>query len=204
MRGDEAHFRSTLGSRRAGLLLQGLETGADRAVRLSAREGFTQPLTLPAVAFDLASGLLEKGFGKATGIHRAEVSQQLLWVVDDTYALRVKKIDARYRPTNHDSAQQRELLSQQLTFDNLSDLVYVTAGVHYSERTGLPDDFVVVKHYPSYQHHVTEWVVDLRQLAGGQLAPTTPIISPAAPTAPPATVASRRKPASAPKTKQTS
>ena len=192
MRGSEQHFRRTLGQERASALLRALTTSSERARAIAVREGFSEARTEPAVAFDLAVASLRDCLLQLTGVQPAIVNGQHLWIVDDSYALRVKKLRSGYRSSNHHSRQQ-ELISHQSPLPGLDPLIYVTAGAVYSDRTGLVEEFVVVKYRKGPMHRQqVEWVVDLRELAAGGMAPTTPILPlPTIPAAP-AAVSARR------------
>ena len=190
--GSEQHFRTTLGQERASVLLEALETSSERARALAAREGFGELRTEPTVAFDFAVGSLTEGLVQLDGVRPAQVNGQYFWIVDECYALRVKKLRSGYRSSNHHS-QQQELISRQSSLPGLGQLIYVTAGTVYSDRTGLAEAFVVVKHRrgPVSRQQV-EWVVDLHDLAAGGMVPVTPILPlPTVPAAPAAVSAKR-------------
>ena len=192
MYGSEQHFRATFGPERAAVLFQALESSSGRARTLSVSEGFAESRTEPVVAFDLAVKSLTEDFEGLEGIRSVQVNGQRLWIVDDCFALRIKKLKDGYRSSNHYS-QQQELISQQSPLPGLDPLIYVTAGAVYSDQTGLVQQFVVVKHYkgPMRRQHV-EWVVDLQDLAAGGMVPVTPTLPlPAAPAAPAALSAKR-------------
>ena len=192
MDGSEQHFRTTIGPERASVLLQALETSSERARTLAFREGFSESRTEPAVAFDLAVKNLTDGFEQLEGVRPVQVRSQHLWIVDECYALRVKKLKPGYRSSNHSSRQQ-ELISRQSRLPGLDPLIYVTAGAVYSDQTGLPEEFVVVKHHKGpMRQQLVEWVVDLHDLATGGTVPVTPILPlPAAPAAPAALSSNR-------------
>ena len=192
MHGSEQHFRTTLGQERASVLLEALETSSERARALAAREGFGESRTEPAVAFDFAVASLTEGLAPLEGVRSAQVSGQHFWIVDDCYALRVKKLRSGYRSSNHHS-QQQELISRQSSLPGLGQLIYVTAGAFYSDRTGLAEAVVVLKYRkgPMSRQQV-EWVVDLHDLAAGGMVPGTPILPlPTVPAAPAAVSAKR-------------
>ena len=193
MRGSEQHFRRTLGQGRAAALLEALQTSSKRARAVAVQEGFGEDRTEPVVAFDLAVKSLTDGFAQMAGVRSATVHGQRLWIIDD-YALRVKKLRSGYRSSNHHSGQQ-ELISQQFPLPGFDPLIYVTAGAVYSDLTGLAQQFVVVKYRKGPMHRQrVEWVVDLDELAAGELVPATPILILPLPTAPaaPAAVSARR------------
>jgi hypothetical protein len=193
MIGSEQHFRDSFGAKRAGVLLDALSKAASRAHRLAVHEGFIERRTEPTVAFDLATHALDGRFGLEPGVRRAVVKGQNLWVIDDSYAIRVKKLKTGYKPSNHDSKQQTAIAAQ-LPLEDLPPLVYVTAGTRYSDLTGLAAEFVVVKHYPDFRgKQIVEWVVDLQELAAGGVGAIVPTL-PLAPAAPSASVVSRRRP----------
>ncbi len=192
MRGSEQHFRNVLGPERAYVLLQALEASSERARTVAVRERFSESRTEPAVAFDLAVNNLTDGFEHLEGIRPVKISNQHLWIVDECYALRVKKLKPGYRSSNHRS-QQQELISQQAPLPGLDPFVYVTAGAVYSDQTGLPEQFVVVKHLKGPMHRQqVEWVVDLHDLAAGGTVPVTPILPLPMTPAAPAAISSRR------------
>ena len=192
MNGSEQHFRTTFGQERATALLEALTTSSSRARTLAATEGFGEARTEPTVAFDLAVASLADGLGPLAGIRQATVRSQHLWIVDEVYALRIKKLRSGYRSSNHQS-QQQESISHQSPLPGLDPLIYVTAGPVHSDRTGLVQQFVVVKYYEGPMHkQQVEWVVDLQDLAAGGMVPTTPTLPlPAAPVAPAAVSAKR-------------
>ena len=192
MHGSEHHFRITLGQERASVLLDALATSSDRARALAVREGFSESRTEPAVAFDFAVASLAEGLAQLEGVCSTHVNGQHFWIVDECYALRVKKLRSGFRSSNHYSRQQ-ELISYQSPLPGLGQLVYVTAGANYSDRTGLAEQFVVVKYRggPMSRQQV-EWVVDLHDLAAGGMIPVTPILPlPTVPAAPAAVSAKR-------------
>ncbi len=106
MRGSEQDFRATLGTDRAQVLLEALGLATTRARQVAAKEGFVEARTEPTVAFDLATGALDGRFDTQPGVRKVSSKGQILWVVDDTYALRVKKLASGYTSSNHPSAQQ--------------------------------------------------------------------------------------------------
>ena len=192
MRGSEQHFRTTLGQERAAALLEGLVTSSKRARALAVGEGFGEARTEPAVAFDFAVTSLADGLEGLGGVHSARVNGQHFWIVDETYAIRVKKLRSGYRSSNHHSRQQ-EMISRQQPLLGLDPLIYVTAGPVYSDRTGLVLEFVVVKYCKGPMHkQQTEWIIDLHDLAAGGMVPVTPILPlPTEPAAPAAVSAKR-------------
>ena len=192
MHESEQHFRTTLGEERASVLLEALKASSERARALAVRVGFSESRTEPAVAFDFAVTSLADGFEQLEGVRPVQVRSQHLWIVDECFALRVKKLKGGYRSSNHYS-QQQELISRQSRLPGLDPLIYVTAGAVYSDRTGLAEEFVVVKyHRGPMRWQQVEWVVDLRDLAAGGMVPVTAILPlPTAPAAP-AAVSARR------------
>lgn len=193
MQGSEQHFRTTLGQERAAALLEALVTSSERARTLAVREGFGEARTEPAVAFDFAITRLADGFEGLGGVYSETVNGQHFWIVDDVYAIRVKKLRSGYRSANHQSRQQ-EMISRQRPLPGLDPLVYVTAGPAYSDRTGLVLEFVAVKYRKGSMHKQrVEWVVDLRDLAAGGMVPATPILPLPTKPAAPAAVSARRR-----------
>ena len=192
MQGSEHHFRTTFGQERATSLLEALATSSSRARALAVSESFGEARTEPTVAFDLAVTGLADGLGRLPGVRQATVRGQHLWIVDEVYALRVKKLRSGYRSSNHQS-QQQESISHQSPLPGLEPLIYVTAGPAFSDRTGLIQQFVVVKYCkgPMSKQQV-EWVVDLNDLAAGGMVPTTPTLPLLEAPAAPAAVSARR------------
>ncbi len=192
MIGSEEHFRTTIGQARAACLLDALTLSSDTARSIAAREGFSESRTEPTVAFDLAVTNLSS-LEAFAGVRTAIVNGQHFWIIEETYAIRVKKLRSGFLSTNHHSAQQ-ELISRQQPLDGLvQELVYVTAGTVYSDHTGLPEQRAVVKYRvgPMKKQRV-EWTVDLDELAAGGMQPSTPILPlPGAPAAPAAVAAKR-------------
>jgi hypothetical protein len=173
--GSEQHFRTTMGPERAQQLVDPMRMACGKALDLTAKSAFVEARTHPTVAFDLTvKALLD--FEQVDGVRKAKVRGQHLWVVDETYALRVKKFRAAYRTANAVTTQQQRI-SLFLPLEGMEPLIYVTVGVRYSELTGLPVEFAAVKYYPGpHGEQQVEWVVDLDELAGGQVNPATPIL----------------------------
>ena len=194
MHGSEQHFRTTLGQERATALLEALVTSSERARTIAVREGFGEARTEPAVAFDFAITSLADRLEGLGGVYSTTVNGQHFWIVDDAYAIRVKKLRSGYRSANHRSRQQ-EMISRQRPLPGLAPLIYVTAGPVYSDRTGLVVEFVVVKYCKGPMHKQrVEWVIDLHDLAAGGMVPVAPILPlPAGPAAAPAAVSAKRR-----------
>jgi len=195
MIGSEAHFRATLSPERACGVLKSLVAACDTAQVICGREGLRQPLSQAQIAFDLASTCMDDAFDSDDGVRMSKVNGQVLWIVEEAYALRVKKLGPGYTPSNQSSGQQTRI-SQQLSLDGMPPLVYLTAGTRYSAATGLPVEHVVVKHYPGKTGSLkAEWVVDLAELAAGALIANAPSLLDHAPAIanPGAVVRSRRR-----------
>lgn len=196
MIGTEDHFRRTLGPGGARLLVEVIAGSVTGAAGIAAENGFTEARTTPTVAYDLAKTALDTEFEDVPGVRSVCRNGQNFWIFDDTYALRVKKLDRQYRPANHESVQQSAISAQQLLDGAMVELIHVTAGARLSTTTGLAEDFVVVKHRPGHTNNLHfEWVVDLEELASGQMSPVAPIlpIEPAATVAPAAIVRRSQK-----------
>lgn len=185
MHGSEQHFRSTLGSPRAGVLLDALRKASAAARKIAVSNTFVEGRTEPTVAFDLAVQELAK-FHLEGGVRHEVVKNQHLWVIDDTYGLRVKKLRSGYLSSNHVSKQQDQIAAFD-TLDGLEPLIYVTAGIRYSDLTGLPEECVVVKYQLTRRRRQwPEWIVNLEHLAAGgaDSVATIPVLPmPAAPAA---------------------
>lgn len=174
------------------MLATALQGGYDEARKIAASCGFVEARTEPTLAFDLSIKALDQ-FEDINGVERLNSRGQHLWSIGGVYGLRVKKLGPGYRPMNHVSAQQRRMARFE-PLEGLDPLVYVTAGPHHSPLTGLPMEYVVVKHYPgAHGKQAVEWVVDLEELAAGVGDARTPVLDlPGAPTAP-ATVRRRKR-----------
>ena len=161
MVGSEEHFRTTIGPERAAALFDALASSSDRARAVTAREGFTEARTEPVIAFDFAvNGMAD--LESHPGVRMVTVKNQHFWTIDDIYAIRVKKLGANLRSSNHQSEQQ-EMISRQAVLPGLEPLIYVTAGTTYSRRTGLAGQSVVVKYCAGPMHKQrVEWFVDPR------------------------------------------
>lgn len=213
MIGTEEHFRQTTGPALAQVLLDVLRESSGRARTLSAAEGFIEPRTEPTVAFDFSVGGLEERLDALPDVRRTTLVEsslewespglarvgrvtvrgQHLWLIDDTYALRVKRLDKGYRPSNYPTAQQERIRDQEPLPGLGAGVVYVTAGPAYLDDTGLPTQFVAVKHHPGAPRNKSpEWVVDLEELARGDMAPVTPVLPLPVPPVQPAEVSARR------------
>jgi hypothetical protein len=191
MLGSEQHFRNTLDSARALELLSALTRAYDQASDAKAKFGFSEARTEPTLGFDLAVNEL-RSFEAMGGVRHVTVQGQHLWIVDEAYGIRVKRLRSDYQTTNHRSAQQ-ERIAWQLPLEGLPDIVYVSVGPRVSARTGLVLDYSVVKHVAGGASvPAVEWVVDLSELATGGVVATTPTLPLDAP-APAAIVVRRQK-----------
>lgn len=192
MLGSEAHFRSTLGRSRAAALLTAMQTGEAESRRLAAAAGFNEPRTVPSVAFDLMTGQLGLHLEPLAGVRKVDSKGQILWIIDEAYALRVKRLGSGYATANHRSTQQSQI-AQQGTLDGLPPLVFVSVGPRASTLTGLPEEWAAVRHLPGATCHRVEWVVDLEDMVFGSGEVTTPVLPlPTSPDVPAATVKSTR------------
>lgn len=212
MVGAEEHFRQMVGPALAQVLLDVLRESSGRARTLSAAEGFVEPRTEPTVAFDFSVSGLEEQLDALPDVRRtvltesslewespglARVSRvtvrgQHLWLVGDAYALRVKRLDKGYRPSNYPTAQQERIRDQEPLPGLGAGVVYVTVGPAYLDDSGLPTQFVAVKHQPgASRNSPPEWLVDLEELASGGMAPATPVLPLPVPPVQPAEVSAR-------------
>lgn len=188
MIGSEQHFIDSFGTTRASLLLDALQGAHTKARSISTTNGFVEGRTEPTVAFDLSVNALYD-FEQLAGVRHAFVNGQHLWVIDETYAIRVKQLGSDYGTTNHSSAQQTKIDRHQ-ALDGMEPLIYLSAGTRVSRQTGLPIDFAVVKHYkPRNSRKKVEWAIDLADLASAGATPATTVLPmPNLPTAPAAVV----------------
>lgn len=213
MTGTEAHFRQTVGPALAQVLFDVLRESSGRARTLSATEGFVEARTEPTVAFDLSVSGLEERLDALPDVHRTvlagslyewespglgrirrvTVQGQHLWLIGHDYALRVKRLDRGYRPSSYPTVQQTRIRDHQPLPGLEASMVYVTVGPAYLDDTGLPKQFVAVKHQPGIRRNwPLEWVVDLEELASGGMAPATPVLPLPVPPMRPAEVSARR------------
>ena len=173
--GSEQDFRAIVGVERARVLLLALERADDRARQINATVGFLEERTEPTLAFDIARSELIGVFDALPGVREETSNGQHLWIVEDRYAIRIKRFDSGYQTANHPSVQQ-SLISGQQRLPGFEPLIFVSAGARCSKRTGLTLDYIVVKHYPSSSSYQRpEWIVDLRDLAQGDLQPVSPM-----------------------------
>src|SRR5665213_2686894 len=182
--GSEAHFRSTMPADVADTFLQTLRTVEGDVLATQLKRPFGQGRTAPSLTFDWATSILEGEFDGRTDIVRVKSKGQILWVLEDTYGIRVKKMGEQYRPSNHGSDQQTAISGQD-RLDGMPSLVYVTLGTRFNRVTGLPEEHVIVKHYPGRTGGLLpEWVIPLEELASGQTMPVVPAMPfPSAPAA---------------------
>ncbi len=187
MRGSEDHFRQTFGGERAAVLLECIAVAEEEAGAIAAQHGLVRDLTNRQNSFDLATTALHKHFEPLDGVRYAESKGQVLWIVDEMYALRRKKLGERLLPANHPSGQQ-DLIQRHATLDGFSPLVFVSVGPRINRTTGLPASFLCVKEvpHPTKRKRIVEWAVDLEELAEGGGTSNTEILPllPQAPAAP--------------------
>lgn len=170
---DELSFRSTVGPHRATTMLNALEQGVKDVLEVEAAHPFREMRTRPTLVFDLVTGTLETEFAEDPGVKHTIEGQQHWWVIEDQFALRVKKLNAKMATRNARTDQQDTIDDQELDLEGVHPVV-VTIGPHYSALTGLPIDYLAVRHTRNASGKVVpEWFVSLRDLAAGTLAATT-------------------------------
>jgi len=191
---EERAFRSTVGPHRAAILLHALEQGVEDVLEVEARHVFREKRTGPTLVFDFVTTALANSFASDIGVKHTTQGQQHWWLIEDQYALRVKKLNGpRLITRNARTGQQQTVDHQELELEGVNPTV-VTVGPRYSPRTGLATGFLAVKHTVNGRGRlVAEWWVDLRDLAGGVLAPTTTPLPQAGPTIASTVVSKRTK-----------
>ena len=108
---------------------------------------------------------------KFDGVRKVELPESAAYVLRERIVLRFKKHDRKMRTTNVPTAVQR-FLARQGHFDVMPDLAHVTCGYVLDKAEAGVEKWVIAR--PVRRR--TEWVIDLRELAAGMLAPMQPML----------------------------
>lgn len=106
------------------------------------------------------------------GVRRIERQGISMYVFDERLVVRFKKHDREFRTTNVRTRHQMDLANQVGIPGLPPDVVNVTCGYALDIAEASIEKIVVAKHIQFRR----EWVIDLRELATGQLTPTTPVL----------------------------
>jgi len=105
------------------------------------------------------------------GVRKVDLPESAGYVLCERILLRFKKHDRAMRTTNVRTVVQR-VLSRQGHFDDMPDLAHVTCGYVLDRAEAGIEKWIVAR--PVRRRN--EWVIDLRDLAAGTLAPVQPIL----------------------------
>lgn len=119
-------------------------------------------------------GMIERAddlLGNFDGVRKVNLPESAGYVLCERILLRFKKHDRTMRTTNVPTVVQR-VLNRQGHFDDLPDLAHVTCGYVLDRAEAGIEKWIVAR--PVRRRN--EWVIDLRDLAAGTLAPVQPIL----------------------------
>jgi hypothetical protein len=105
------------------------------------------------------------------GVRKVNLPESAGYVLCERILLRFKKHDRTMRTTNVPTVVQR-VLNRQGHFDDMPDLAHVTCGYVLDGAEAGIEKWIVAR--PVRRRN--EWVIDLRDLAAGTLAPVQPIL----------------------------
>lgn len=105
------------------------------------------------------------------GVRRVDLTGSAGYVLCERILLRFKKHDRTMRTANVGTTVQR-VLNRQGHFDNMPDLAHVTCGYVLDKAEAGIEKWIVARPV----RRKNEWVIDLRDLAAGTLAPVQPIL----------------------------
>jgi len=106
------------------------------------------------------------------GVRKVPLPESAGYVLCERILLRFKKHDRSMRATNVPTVVQR-VLNRQGHFDDMPDLAHVTCGYVLDKAEAGIEKWIVARPV----RHKNEWVIDLKDLAAGTLAPVQPILS---------------------------
>lgn len=119
-------------------------------------------------------GMIERAddlLGNFDGVRKVNLPESAGYVLCERILLRFKKHDRTMRTTNVPTVVQR-VLNRQGHFDDMPDLAHVTCGYVLDRAEAGIEKWIVAR--PVRRRN--EWVIDLRDLAAGTLAPVQPIL----------------------------
>jgi hypothetical protein len=105
------------------------------------------------------------------GVRKVELPDSAGYVLCDRILMRFKKHDRKMRTTNVGTTVQR-VLARQGYFDGMPDLAHVTCGYALDKAEAGIEKWIITRPV----RRKTEWVIDLRELAAGTLAPVQPML----------------------------
>ena len=109
--------------------------------------------------------------GKFDGVRKVDLPESAAYVLCERILLRFKKHDRKMRTTNVGTLVQRAVAHQGY-FDGMPDLAHVTCGYVPDKAEAGIENWIVTRTV----RRRNEWVIDLRDLAAGMLAPVQPIL----------------------------
>lgn len=166
---SEAEVRSILGKgARAQALLDAIEGGWQRHRQERRRRSDRARAN---VVYDYMAEIADERLATLPDVRGVKVRGLKLYVCDDTLALRLKKLDRELRPSNIPTRQQRRI-ERQLNIRGLPPITFLTCGYMLDLASAGVEHVFAVKHI----NRQREFHIDLRELARGELSPTSPIL----------------------------
>ncbi len=165
----EAEARQILAGERAEALCAAVsQSWKDH---LALRQDWT-PRTRANVLSDFMIRNADSCFARLDGVTRILHNEMVMFVVDDALVLRLKKHDRRdYATANYPTRAQMQI-DRDGQLAQMPSREVVTVGYTLDAAEAGIEQIVAARHIAQE----LEWVIDLRDLAAGVVAPTTPVL----------------------------
>jgi hypothetical protein len=166
---SEAECRQVIGAQGAATLMEIISGGwkdyqdEGRVRRRRTRAGIVWEAMIARADHDLLT--------RFDGVRKVQLPDSAAYVLRERIVLRFKKHDRKMRTANVGTIVQR-VLSRQGYFDGMPDLAHVTCGYVLDRAEAGIEKWIVTRTV----RRKTEWVIDLRDLAAGMLAPVQPVL----------------------------
>ncbi len=127
-----------------------------------------KPWTRASIVWDYMESRAEEAFAGADGVRQVTREQRSMFVLRDRFLLRFKKHTRELQTRNYRTpAQQR--VAVQGSFDDFPALPAISCGYVLDQAEAGIESFVVV-------NRIDGWSIDLRELAAGEMRPTTQLL----------------------------
>lgn len=164
----EAEVRQVIGAAGAATLIGVIEGGWQAYLKEGKRRALrTRAMIVWEHMIELADRDLLTQF---EGVGRVDLPGSVGYMLRDRILLRFKKHDRRFRTSNVPTKVQR-VLARQGHFDGMPDLAHITCGYVLDKAEAGIERFVVVRSVRG-----GKWIIDLKELASGVLAPVQPVL----------------------------